>query len=123
MTSEVHFKGMERSVALETYLLKRLEPLLTDFLHRHDWHARVWLVTENSRFKKGVPVYRCEIDVRFPPKKEIFIEKSSVDMYQSINRAIERLKVAAAEYSKREIDAKRSRRSRLNLRPISVPQT
>ena len=120
MVSEIHFKGMVRSEALEEFALQRVESVLSEFLHRHDWHARVWLVTEHSRRSNGVPLFQCEIDVRFPHRKEIFIKKSNIDMYQAFGSALDSLKIAVRDYSKREIDNKKSVGAKLNLRPITV---
>jgi ribosome-associated translation inhibitor RaiA len=103
MQTQVRFKEMARSESLENYALEKIEPVATEFLMRHDYHLQIWLIAEHSRTNRGAPCYRCEVDVRYPHKREIFISKESPDMHEAICLAADTTKVMLREESKREI--------------------
>lgn len=104
MRTEVHFAHMQRSEALENYALERIEPIVEEFLNREDCHLQIWLNKEHSRHQKGAPEFKCEINVRFPPKKEVFVNKSDEDMHTAINIAASTLQTLLREESKRELN-------------------
>lgn len=102
MRTEIHFKDMERSEALESFALDKVEPLC-QFLHRADCHILVWLISVNSRFNTGTPEYKCEIEVRYPPKHDVFVSKTSEEMYDAINEASHAMQVLLSNRAKKEI--------------------
>ncbi len=87
MRTKIHFTHMDRSESVENHAVSKIEKIVTDFGGRPDYHLQVWLVSENPKLAKGAPLYKCEVSVRFPPKKEVFVQKSSEDMYDAINFA------------------------------------
>ena len=102
MRTEIHFKDIERSEALESFALDKVEPL-SNYLHRADCHILVWLVSVNSRFASGTPEYKCEIEVRYPPKHDVFVAKTAEDMYEAINQAAHAMQVLLRNRAKKEI--------------------
>lgn len=103
MRFEVHFNHMERSEALEAYATDKVADVVEHFLHREDAHVQIWLDAVHSRSQKGVPEYKAEIEVRFPPKKDLFVQKSDADMYSAVNQAVDALKLVLREDGKREV--------------------
>lgn len=108
MRLEIHFNHMARSEHLETFVRERLEPVIEGVLHRADCHVMVWLMNVHSRVQRGVPELRCEIEVRYPPKRDFFVAKSSDDMHLAIVDAVDALRIHLAEDGRREIDRRRS---------------
>ena len=105
MRTEIHFKDMERSEALESFALDKVEPLCNS-LHRADCHILVWLVSVNSRFASGTPEYKCEIEVRYPPKHDVFVAKTAEDMYEAVNQASHAMQVLLRNRAKKEINSR-----------------
>lgn len=105
MRTEIHFKDMERSEALESFALDKIEPLCS-YLHRSDCHIMIWLISVNSRFNAGAPEYKCEIEVRYPPKHDVFVSKSSEDMYDAINDASQAMQLLLRNRAKKEINSR-----------------
>lgn len=105
MKTEIHFKNMERTEALEDFALKKVEPLC-GYLHRSDCHILVWLIAVNSQFNSGTPEYKCEIEVRYPPKHDVFVSKSSEEMYDAINDASHAMHVLLTNRAKKEIHSR-----------------
>lgn len=105
MRTEIHFKDMERSEALESFALDKVEPLC-NYLHRTDCHILVWLVSVNSKFASGTPEYKCEIEVRYPPKHDVFVAKTAEDMYDAINQATHAMQVLLRNRAKKEINTR-----------------
>ena len=105
MRTEIHFKDMERSEALESHALAKVEPL-TNYLHRSDCHVLIWLISVNSRFNKGTPEYKCEIEVRYPPKHDVFVSKTSEDIYEALNEASHAMAVLLRSRAKKEINTR-----------------
>ena len=99
MRLEIHYNHLDRSDALDDYVSKKVE-VLYHVLHRADCHVQVWLIAVNSRFQKGVPEYKCEIDVRYAPKRELFVAKSATDLYDAISEAMDSAKNLIREESK-----------------------
>ncbi len=102
MRAEIHFKDMDRSESLESFALDKVEPLCT-YLHRSDCHILVWLVSVNSRFASGTPEYKCEIEVRYPPKHDVFVSKTAEDMHEAIAEAAKAMQILLRNRSKKEI--------------------
>ena len=105
MRTEIHFKNMERSEALETFALDKVEPLC-NYLHRSDCHILVWLVSVNSRFASGTPEYKCEIEVRYPPKHDVFVSKTSEEIHEAINEAAHAMQILLRNRAKKEINSR-----------------
>lgn len=103
MRIDIQFGHMERSESLEAYAQDKFVGIVEEFLNRDDSHVQLWLVTEKSRLERGAPEFRCEASVRFPPRKEIFVSKSSDDMHDSINMAAKALEKQLRAHSKKEI--------------------
>lgn len=104
MRLEIHFRHMERSEALEALATEKTMTAIEGFLHRHDAHVQIWLVSELNRTNRGTPYFICEIEVRYPPKKDFFVSKKSQDMHIAIQDATDTLKVSLDEAGKKEID-------------------
>ena len=96
---------MERTEALETFALDKVEPFCS-YLHRSDCHVMVWLVSVNSQFSTGTAEYKCEIEVRYPPKHDVFVSKSSENMYDAINAAAHAMQVLIRNRAKKEIHSR-----------------
>ena len=105
MRTEIHFKDMDRSEALEAFALDKVEPL-SNYLHRSDCHVLVWLISVHSKFQTGTPEYKCEIEVRYPPKHDVFASKSSEDIYDAVNEATRAMTVLLRNRSKKEINSR-----------------
>ena len=105
MRTEIHFKDMARTDALETFARDKVEPLC-NYLHRSDCHILIWLVSVNSQFSTGAPEYKCEIEVRYPPKHDVFVSKTAEDMYDAINDASHAMHVLLRNRAKKEIDSR-----------------
>lgn len=117
MRLEIHFNHMARSEHLEMFVRERLEPVVEGVLHRNDCHVMVWLMNVHSRIQRGVPELRCEIEIRYPPRRDFFVAKSSDDMHTAIVEAINALRMHLAGESKREIDRRRSARRTRHVQP------
>ncbi|MCM2281962.1 MAG: HPF/RaiA family ribosome-associated protein [Bdellovibrionaceae bacterium] len=111
MRLEIHFNHMTRSEHLETFVRERLDPVIEGVLHRHDCHVMVWLMNVHSRVQRGVPELRCEIEIRYPPKRDFFVTKSSDDIHLAIIDSVDALKIHLDEDGKREIERRRTARS------------
>ncbi len=111
MRMEIHFNHMTRSEHLETFIRERLQPVIEGALHRDDCHVMVWLMNVHSRAQRGVPELRCEIEVRYPPKRDFFVAKSAEDIHIAIVDAVDALKLHLAEDGKREIHRRRAAHS------------
>ena len=108
MRIDVQFTHMERSEALEEFAIEKLEPILESMLNRESGHAQVWLVCDHSRHhQRGAPEYRCEVEVRYPPRKDVFVCKADEDIHAAIQEAAAALKSLLRSESKREIDEHR----------------
>lgn len=112
MRLEFHFNHMARSEALETFVQERLEPVVEDVLHRDDCHVLVWLITVHSRVQRGIPEFRAEIEIRYPPRKDFFVAKSADDIHIAVIDAIDALREHIREDGKREIEMRRTAMSR-----------
>lgn len=108
MRTQVHFNHMDRSEALEDHAVSRFEGVVEEFLKREDCHLQIWLIAEKSHQHKGPSLFRCEVDVRFAPKRELFMAKSSQDMYDAINLTAHALSQVIREESKKEIQQRRN---------------
>ncbi|MGE0632101.1 MAG: HPF/RaiA family ribosome-associated protein [Pseudobdellovibrionaceae bacterium] len=116
MRSEIHFTHMDRSPAVEDYATARLDSIITEFLNRKDAHWQAWMVAEKSTESRGPHVFRCEVSVRYAPKKEVFVSKEATDMYDAINMAVGSLTEVIREETKREQQRKRRAARRENVR-------
>ncbi|GIL16345.1 MAG: hypothetical protein BroJett040_00960 [Oligoflexia bacterium] len=106
MRTEVHFTHMDRSEALESLALEKFEGIVEEFLHRDESHVQIWLVNEKSHGQKGEHQFKCEVSVRYPPKKEIFVNKTATDMHDAINMTASTLMQLLRDESKKEIKKK-----------------
>lgn len=108
MRTEVQFRHMDKSDVLEDYVTEKVEQAVEGFVHRHDAHAMVWLVSDLNRTNRGTPVFCCEIEVRYPKKKDVFISKENADIHLAINEACDKLSVLLDEAGKKEISQRRA---------------
>ncbi len=102
MRLEVQFRHMERSDSLEEYATEKVNQAVEGFLHRHDAHVMVWLISDLNRTNRGTPEFKCEIEVRYPRKKDVFIAKNAPEMHAAIQAAADKLKIMLDEAGKRE---------------------
>jgi ribosome-associated translation inhibitor RaiA len=102
MRIDVQFRHMERSEALEDYALDKITQAVEGFVHRHDAHVMVWLISDLNRANRGTPQFECEIEVRYPRKKDVFISKSAPEMHAAIQDAADKLTIVLDEAGKRE---------------------
>lgn len=112
MRLEINFNHMARSEHLEAFVQEKLQPVIEDVLHREDCHVMVWLMNVHSRVQKGVPELRCEIEIRYPPKRDFFVSKSSEDLHAAIVEAVDALELHLRDEGKREIQNMRRPSSR-----------
>lgn len=102
MRTEVHFHHLDHSDALETHAIEKFSDIVDEYLSREDSHTQVWLVSEKSYGQKGEHVYKCEVSVRYPHKKEVFVSKTAADMRDAINKSGVALTGILKEESKKE---------------------
>lgn len=107
MRIDVQFRHMSRSEVLEAYVTEKVNLAVEGFVHRHDAHAMVWLVSDLNRTNRGTPEFCCEIEVRYPKKKDVFISKANSDIHLAINEACDKLCILLDEAGKREISRRR----------------
>jgi ribosomal subunit interface protein len=107
MRLEVQFRHMDRSEALETLAVEKISAAVEEFVHRHDAHVQVWLNSDLNRANRGTGQFTCEIDVRYPKKKELFVSKSDTDIHTAIQEAADSLAIMLDEAGKREISLRR----------------
>ncbi len=106
MRLDIRFRHMDRSEAVENLATDKVMQAIDGFLHRHDAHIQVWLVSDLNRTNRGTGRFICEIEVRYPKKKHFFIQKSHEDMHNAIQEACDKLKVLLDEAGKRELDVR-----------------
>lgn len=107
MRLEVQFRHMDRSESLEQLAIDKISQAVEGFVHRHDAHVQVWLISDLNRTNRGTGMFCCEIDVRYPKKRDLFISKKDVDMKVAIQDATDSLKVMLDEAGKRERSMRR----------------
>ncbi len=107
MRIDVQFRHMDRSEALEAYAIDKATLAVEGFIHAHDSHVMIWLVSDLNRTNRGTPEFCCEIEVRYPQKKDVFISKSNQDIHSAINEATDKLSVMLDEAGKKEISRRR----------------
>jgi ribosome-associated translation inhibitor RaiA len=106
MRLEVRFRHMDRSEALEELVTNKVNGALENFSHRHDCHVQVWLVSELNRNNRGTPHFLCEIEVRYPQKKDVFVSRDSNDMNSAVQAAVDTVEELLTEEAKRELSAR-----------------
>ncbi len=104
MRLDIRFRHMDRSEALEDLTTDKVMHAVEGFLHRHDAHIQVWLISDLNRTNRGTGNFKCEIEVRCPRKKDYFISKVDEDMHYAIQEATDKLKILLDEAGKRELD-------------------
>lgn len=119
MRLEIHFRHMERSEALEELTTEKVTQAVDGFLHRHDAHIQVWLVSDLNRTSRANGSFICEIEVRYPRKKHFFIQKTNLDMHAAIQDAADKLKILLDEAGKKELDMRQGRSERRSERMAS----
>jgi ribosome-associated translation inhibitor RaiA len=102
---------MERSEALEDLTTDKVSQAIDGFLHRHDAHVQVWLVSDLNRTSRSNGSFICEIEVRYPRKKHFFIQKTNMDMHTAIQDASDKLRVLLDEAGKKELDMRQDRKA------------
>lgn len=102
MKLEIRFRHMERSEALEDYATEKITQSLEHVLHRDEAHVQAWLISERNLTNRGTGWFICEIDVRVPPRKEIFVRKSGPEIHGAIQSAIDKMQLLLDEQGKRE---------------------
>ena len=107
MRIDVQFRHMNRSEALETSTIEKTRAVVSEFVHAHDSHVLIWLISDLNRTTRGTPMFRCEIEVRYPQKKDVFISKENKDIHVAINEASEKLSVLLDQAGKRELTRRR----------------
>ncbi len=120
MNTQVHFAHMDRSEALESQVLDKIEPIVEEYAGQREQHLRVWLVADQSIKQKGARSYKCEISVRVPPRREIFISKSATDMYIALKSAAKSLRTTLREEFKRRIYRRNDLREQIAIQDSTV---
>jgi ribosome-associated translation inhibitor RaiA len=115
MRIDVQFRHMERSEALEAYAVEKISTAVNGFIHTHDSHVLIWLISDLNRANRGTPLFCCEVEVRYPQKKNVFISKTDQDIHLAINEAADKLSVMLDEAGK--IAITRRRRLPQNAQP------
>lgn len=103
MRLEIQFRGMARSEALESLVTEKIQQSVSGFLHRHDAHIMIWLISERNLANRGTGSFVCEVEVRAPRKQAFFVAKQDSDMHVAIQNAADKLKVILDEAGKKEI--------------------
>ncbi len=104
MRLEVRFRHMERSEALEDLATQKVSAAVEGFNQRHSTHVQVWLVSELNRTATRLPNFVCEIEVRYPHKKDLFVSRESADMRTAIMDACESVEMLLNEAGKKELE-------------------
>ena len=104
MRLEVRFRHMERSEALEDLATQKVSAAVEGFNQRHSTHVQVWLVSELNRTASRLPSFVCEIEVRYPHKKDLFVSRESADMRSAIMEACDSLEMLLTEAGKKELE-------------------
>ncbi len=107
MRLEVQFRHMDRSETLEEFAIDKISAAVEEFVHRHDAHVQIWLISDVNRTNRGTGQFTCEIDVRYPKKRDLFISKSNEDMQRAIIEASDSLSIVLDEAGKREKSLRR----------------
>lgn len=103
MQIEVKFHHMDRSEALETFVTEKVQDVIENVLQsRSHCHVMVFLNSEFSRVSRGNPLFQCEIEVRYPPRHDVFVRKVNNDMHIAITEATSALRTLLREEGKRE---------------------
>lgn len=111
MRIEVQFRHMDRSESLEAFAVDKISMAVESFAHAHDSHVMIWLVSDLNRSNRGTPEFCCEIEVRYPGKKDVFISKTNTDIHMAINEASDKLSVMLDEIGKKQLHARRAQPS------------
>ncbi len=109
MRLEIRFRQMERSEALEELVHDKISQAVADFSNRHETHIQVWLVSDLNRTSRSQGSFICEIDVRYPPRKDFYIHKTSDDMRVAIQEATDKLRARLNDAGKKELSARQRR--------------
>lgn len=107
MRIDVQFRHMDRSESLEAYAVDKITAAVGGFVHAHDSHVMIWLISDLNRSNRGTPEFCCEVEVRYPQKKDVFISKAHQDIHLAINEAADKLSVMLDEIGKKEIARRR----------------
>lgn len=102
MNINIHFRHMERSDALESLVTSKVTRALEHCLHRPDANIDVWLISERNLTNRGTGWFICEIEVRYPPRKRLFIRKDADDMHVAIQDAADAIHTLIDESGKKE---------------------
>lgn len=103
MQLDVHFRGMDRSDAVEALATEKIMHAVGGFLHRHDAHVIIWLISERNRLNRGTGSFICEVEVRAPRKQTFFVAKRDFDMHNAIQETSNTIKVQLDQAGKKEI--------------------
>jgi len=114
MRLEVRFRHMERSEALEELATQKVSAAVEGFSHRHATHVQVWLVSELNRTTTRLASFVCEVEVRYPHKKDIFVSRESPDMRTAISDACDAVETLLTDAGKKEL-SQRSASAMANL--------
>lgn len=107
MRIDVQFRHMDRSEALEAYAVEKISTAVGGFVHAHDSHVLIWLISDLNRANRGTPLFCCEVEVRYPQKRDVFISKANQDIHLAINEAADKLSIMLDEAGKKEIARRR----------------
>lgn len=102
MKIDIRFRHMERSEPLEEFVTAKLTRVLENVLHRQEAHIQVWLISELNLANRGTGWFICEINTRYPPRKDFFVRKEASDMYVAIQDAVDATRILIDEAGKKE---------------------
>jgi|GEM_PF-3405002 len=122
MRLEVRFRHMERSESLEELATQKVSAAVEGFNQRHSTHVQVWLVSELNRTATRLPCFVCEIEVRYPHRRDLFVSRESADMRTAIFEACDSLETLLTEAGKKELEH-RSTKAMISTMPIDYATT
>jgi ribosome-associated translation inhibitor RaiA len=111
MKLDIHFRHMDRSDSLEDLATDKVMHAVDGYLHRHDVHVQIWLISDLNLNNRGTGSFICEIEVRSPKKKHFFITKRDIDMHVAIQAAADKMKILLDNSGKRELDMRHQQRA------------
>jgi ribosome-associated translation inhibitor RaiA len=105
MRLEIMFHHMDRSEGLENFVSEKLESLI-HVAHRQDAHFIVRLSTEQSFHQRNSLQFKCEIEVRYPHAKDVFVHKTDADIHVAIAEALDTVRTSIKKEDNRRLDAR-----------------
>jgi len=109
MQTEIFYRDITKTEALENFLLEKTESALESFLKNDpEAHLIVRVQTERHRTYTRKPVYKCEIILKPSHTRGVMkVVKQDADFYECVNKSVLALKAMLRRRSDRFHDHRR----------------